>query len=47
LPELGAGASIDPLEALKAYLANREDLKDIEADLLLAAQSLLEGEAAA
>lgn len=47
LPELGAGASIDPLEALKAYLANREDLKDIEADLLLAAQSLLESEAAA
>jgi exonuclease SbcD len=47
LPELGAGASIDPLEALKAYLANREDLKDIEGDLLLAAQSLLEGEAAA
>ena len=47
LPELGAGASIDPLEALKAYLANREDLKDIEGDLLLAAQSLLEGEEAA
>lgn len=41
LPELGVGTSIAPLEALQAYLANREDLRDIEADMLAAAQSLL------
>lgn len=41
LPELGVGTSIAPLEALKTYLCNREDLKEIEADLLAAAQTLL------
>lgn len=41
LPELGVGTSIAPLEALQAYLANREDLRDIEADMLAVAQSLL------
>lgn len=41
MPELGVGALADPLEALKAYLANREELKDIEAELIEAAQTLL------
>lgn len=44
LPELGVGNSLDPIEALKTYLNNREDLKDIEFDLLEAAQNLLEGD---
>lgn len=44
LPELGVGSSIAPIEALKTYLANREDLRDIEADMLVAAQSLLSAE---
>ena len=41
LPELGVGATIEPMTALKAYLANREDLKEIQADMLVAAQNLL------
>lgn len=41
LPELGVGNTIDPLEALQAYLANREDLKDIAAKMLEATQGLL------
>ncbi|HIK52187.1 MAG TPA: exonuclease subunit SbcD [Oscillatoriales cyanobacterium M59_W2019_021] len=41
IPSLGIGRSIDPLEALKTYLENREDLKEIEADLLAAARELL------
>ncbi len=41
LPELGVGSGITPLDALKAYLVNREDLQDIETDMLEAAQSLL------
>ena len=41
LPELGVGNTLDPLEALKTYLNNREDLADIKQDLLEAAQSLL------
>jgi exonuclease SbcD len=41
LPELGVGSSIDPLAALKAYLTNREDLHDLEADILTTAQHLL------
>lgn len=47
LPELGVGNTIAPLEALQAYLASREDLKDIAAKMLEAAQVLLthEGEA--
>ena len=31
IPELSASSSIDPMEALKTYLNNREDLKDIAA----------------
>ncbi len=45
LPELGASSSIDPMEALKAYLGNREDLKDIATQMMEAAQNLLTSEA--
>ncbi|MEH2359946.1 exonuclease SbcCD subunit D [Nostoc sp.] len=41
IPELSASSSIDPMEALKTYLKNREDLKDIAASMLDAAQKLL------
>ncbi|MEH2322349.1 MAG: exonuclease SbcCD subunit D [Nostoc sp.] len=41
IPELTASSSIDPMEALKTYLNNREDLKDIAASMLDAAQKLL------
>lgn len=44
LPELGASSSIDPMEALKTYLNNREDLKDIAAPMLEAAHKLLADE---
>jgi len=40
LPQLDA-SSIDPLEALKTYLDNRDDLKEITAQMLVAAQQLL------
>jgi len=45
LPELGASSSIDPIEALKTYLNNREDLKDIATQMLEAAQQFLADEA--
>lgn len=41
LPELGVGSSINPMDALKTYLDNREDLKDITAEMMEAAQRLL------
>lgn len=41
LPELGSSSSLDPIEALKAYVENREDLRDISAELVEAAQRLL------
>jgi exonuclease SbcD len=41
IPELSASNSIDPMEALKTYLHNREDLKDIATSMLEAAQKLL------
>ncbi len=41
IPELNASSSIDPIEALKTYLNNREDLKDIATYMLEAAQELL------
>ena len=44
IPELGASSSIDPMEALKTYLNNREDLKDISASMLEAAQKLMSAE---
>src|SRR6476661_6527353 len=43
LPELNANNSIEPLEALKTYLASREDLKDVAESMLEAAQGLLGG----
>ena len=42
LPELGLGNTLDPLEALKAYLNNKEDLKELASDMLEIAQSLME-----
>jgi exonuclease SbcD len=41
IPELSASSSIDPMEALKTYLQNREDLKEISASMLEAAEKLL------
>ena len=41
LPELGVGNTLNPMEALTTYLDNREDLKDLKKDLILAAQTLL------
>ncbi len=41
IPELSASSSIDPMEALKTYLNNREDLKDIAASMMDAAHKLL------
>lgn len=41
LPELGVGNSLDPLQALETYLKNQEGLQDITADMLDAAQKLL------
>ena len=41
LPELGVGNQLDPMEALKAYIDNKEDLRDIVDDMLEAAQLLL------
>lgn len=42
LPELGVGNNIDPLEALQAYLNNREDLQDIAEEMLETAQGLMD-----
>ncbi|HEY9609007.1 exonuclease SbcCD subunit D, partial [Allocoleopsis sp.] len=44
LPELGVGSSMNPMDALSTYLGNREDLKDISAEMMEAAQQLLAGE---
>jgi exonuclease SbcD len=41
LPELGMGHSIAPLDALKTYLANREDLRELEGEMIEVAQRLL------
>jgi len=41
VPELSASNSIDPMEALKTYLNNREDLTGIAASMLDAAHKLL------
>ena len=41
LPELGIGKSLDPLEALSAYLDNRQDLEEMVPDILTAAQHLM------
>ncbi|MEH2189629.1 MAG: exonuclease SbcCD subunit D [Nostoc sp.] len=44
IPELSASSSIDPMEALKTYLNNREDLKEIAASMMDATQKLLADE---
>lgn len=44
LPALGVGSGIDPLEALKTYLDNRDDLKGIASEMLEVAQTLLTAE---
>ncbi|HLP90234.1 MAG TPA: exonuclease SbcCD subunit D [Nostocaceae cyanobacterium] len=44
IPELSASNSIDPMEALKTYLDNRQDLKDIAESMLEAAEKLLANE---
>ena len=41
LPELGVGNTLNPIEALTTYLDNREDLQDIQQELLEAAENLL------
>ena len=41
LPELGASSAIDPMEALTAYINNRQDLKEISGLMLEAANKLL------
>ena len=46
LPELGIGTTIEPLQALQAYLQNREDLRDLQEPILEAAQRLLTDEIA-
>ena len=42
LPELGAGSSITPMEALTTYLSSQENVKDILKEMLEAAQNLLQ-----
>ncbi|MBD2663184.1 exonuclease subunit SbcD [Richelia sinica] len=44
IPELSASNSIDPMEALKTYLDNRQDLQEIAASMVEAAQKLLAGD---
>lgn len=44
LPELDASNSMDPLDALKTYLASYDDLKDLTEELLAAAEDLLSGD---
>lgn len=44
LPALGVGSGIDPLQALKTYLDNRDDLKGIASEMLEVAQTLLTAE---
>ncbi|MGM3304486.1 exonuclease subunit SbcD [Anabaena sp. WFMT] len=41
IPELSASSSTDPMEALKTYLNNREDLREMATSMLEAAQNLL------
>jgi DNA repair protein SbcD/Mre11 len=46
LPEMGAGDRLDPIGALTAYLANRDDLQDLQDSMLSAAEALLANAAA-
>lgn len=43
LPELGVGSALDPLVALKTYLENKKDIKELMPDLMEAAEHLLHG----
>jgi exonuclease SbcD len=43
LPELGVGAALDPLAALRTYLENKKDIKGLMPDLMEAAEHLLSG----
>ncbi|MEQ9624489.1 exonuclease subunit SbcD [Coleofasciculus chthonoplastes] len=44
LPELGVGSGMNPMDALKTYLESQDNLKDIAADMVEAAQYLLDGQ---
>ncbi len=44
VPEFGDKVSLDPMEALKTYLSNRNDLQDLSEEMLEAAEKLLAGE---
>ncbi|MBT9315689.1 exonuclease subunit SbcD [Leptothoe spongobia] len=44
LPTLTSDNARDPINALKTYLANRDELAELSADMLLAAQALLSGD---
>jgi exonuclease SbcD len=44
IPELGEGQQVSPLEALRTYIANREDLWDMAEDLITAAEALMEAD---
>lgn len=41
LPELTASQSIDPMFALRTYLDNRDDLRELREEMVMAAQTLL------
>lgn len=41
LPELGTGSTIDPMEALKAYITNQPHLSDVALEMMEAAHALL------
>jgi exonuclease SbcD len=41
LPDLSTAAALDPMTALATYLSTREDLKNLEPEMLNAAQELL------
>lgn len=45
LPELGAGNILAPVDALRTYLTNREDLQEIASEMIEAAEQLLSGDA--
>ena len=47
LPELGEQVALDPMSALKTYLDNRDDLKEVSVEMLAEAEKLLGGEVTA
>jgi len=44
VPELSEQVSLDPMSALKTYLGNRDDLKEMSEEMLEAAEQLLTGQ---